>query len=386
VARISGYDQIPETLLEGGLPPQEVNYSLEGEARIRDIVAAAGVDEVICYSLTYSGALERLAALDREAAGDGARRTYYAWDRSRPLVTIVNPISSKQDVMRPTLLPNMLDTLRQNLKVLPEQPVRIFELGRVYITPTESEIEVRRQAMALERERYPRMTAWEPLAAEERLPLEPRRIVGLLSGPRKPRTLFAPDAGSVDAQHNFFDAKGVVEELVARLHLPDVRYEPVSAPLLHPGRSAAVYSGDTLLGVLGEMHPDVAASWDMPGTRIAMWDLDVEAMLAAVPGRVLYSTISPYQPVRQDMAFLVGEQTPAAALAGAIRRAGGSVVTDVMLFDVYRGAPVPEGSKSLAYALTLNSPDHPLTEDEIAKLRKKIEGALRHEFGAALRS
>jgi phenylalanyl-tRNA synthetase beta chain len=117
-----------------------------------------------------------------------------------------------------------------------------------------------------------------------------------------------------------------------------------------------------------------------------MWDLDVEAMLEAVPGRVLYATISPYQPVRQDMAFLVSEQTPAAALAGAIRRAGGSVVTDVMLFDVYRGAPVPEGSKSLAYALTLNSPDHPLTEDEIAKLRKKIEGALRHEFGAVLRS
>ncbi|HET9492604.1 MAG TPA: phenylalanine--tRNA ligase subunit beta [Chloroflexia bacterium] len=386
VARISGYDQIPETLLEGGLPPQEVNYSLEGEARIRDIVAAAGVDEVICYSLTFSGAVERLAALDRETAGDGARPAYDAWDKSRPLVTIVNPISSKQDVMRPTLLPNMLDTLRQNLKVVPEQPVRIFELGRVYITPTESEIEARSQAMALERERYPRMTAWEPQPEEARMPLEPRRVMGLLSGPRKPRTLFAPDAGSAEAQHDFFDAKGVVEELVARLNLPDVRYEPVSAPLLHPGRSAAVYSGDTLLGVLGEMHSDVAAAWEMPGTRIAMWDLDVEAILAAVPGRVLYSTISPYQPVRQDMAFVVGEQTPAAALAGAIRRAGGSVVTDVVLFDVYRGTPVPEGSKSLAYALTLNSPDHPLTEDEIAKLRKKVEGALRHEFGATLRS
>jgi phenylalanyl-tRNA synthetase beta chain len=386
VARISGYDEIPETLLEGGLPPQEVNYSLEGEARIRDIVAASGVDEVICYSLTYSGALERLAALEGDGRADDARPMHRAWDRSRPLVTIVNPVSTKQDVMRPTLLPNMLDTLRQNLKVLPEQPVRIFELGRVYITPTEIEIEALRAAMALDRERYPRMAAWEPLPEEARLPLEPRRILGLMSGPRKPRTLFAPDADSAEVQHDFFDAKGVVEELVARLHLPEICYEPVSAPPLHPGRSAAVYSGDSLLGVLGEVHPDVAASWELPGVRIAMWDLDVEVMLSAVPGRVLYSTISPYQPARQDMAFVVDEQVPAAALAGAIRRSGGSIVTEVTLFDVYRGAPVPEGSKSLAYALTLNSADHPLTEDEIAKLRKKIEGALRHEFGATLRS
>jgi phenylalanyl-tRNA synthetase beta chain len=86
------------------------------------------------------------------------------------------------------------------------------------------------------------------------------------------------------------------------------------------------------------------------------------------------------------MAFVVEEQVQASALAGAIRRAGGAAVTDVTLFDVYRGTPVPEGSKSLAYALTLNSADHPLTEEEIAKLRKKIEGALRHEFGATLRS
>ena len=84
--------------------------------------------------------------------------------------------------------------------------------------------------------------------------------------------------------------------------------------------------------------------------------------------------------------FHAGEEKNDPALAGAIRQAGGSTVTDVTLFDVYRGKPVPEGSKSLAYAVTMNSTDHPLTEDEIAKVRKKIEGALRHEFDATLRS
>ena len=158
VARITGYDLIPETLITGGLPPQEVNYSLEMEAKIRDLMVACGMDEVICYSVTWSGALEKLAALDGGSEGRIRKRnkddadtiphsTYHAYDTSRPPVTIVNPVSSRQDVMRPTLLTNMLDTLRDNLKGQPDRPVRIFELGKVYLSPTEADVEARREAM-----------------------------------------------------------------------------------------------------------------------------------------------------------------------------------------------------------------------------------------------
>jgi len=407
VARITGYDLIPETLITGGLPPQEVNYSLELEAEVRDLMVAGGMDEVICYSVTWSGALEKLVEMDEGrppieqdgSTADNRQPTtgapsphppapspYHANDTSRPLVTIVNPISSKQDVMRPTLLPNMLDTLRNNLKGQPDRPVRIFELGKIYLSPTEEDIARKREAMREDRERYPRMNAWAPVEFEDRLPIEPRRLMGLMSGPRLPRSIYLPDTQALDAQLDFFDAKGVVEQLLAHLHIAGTKWVPVDAGLYHPGRVALLEAQGVDLGLVGELHPKVISEWEIPAGRVAGWDLDVEALISVLPDRVRYRTISSFQPVQQDMAFMVDESKPASDVAEAIRRSGGEAVIGVSLFDVYRGKPIPEGKKSLAFALTLNSPDKPLTEEEIAKLRKKIEGYLSRVIGASLRS
>ncbi|HST04626.1 MAG TPA: phenylalanine--tRNA ligase subunit beta [Chloroflexia bacterium] len=395
VARITGYDQIPETLLYGGLPPQEVNVSLEAEAHLRDLAVECGMDEVITYSVTWS---DDLARLDGLTADDGrqttlvdpsssvVRRPSSATFEGRPLVTIVNPVSSRQDVMRPTLLPNMMSTLRENLKMQPETPVRIFELGKVYLTPTIGEIEARREAMCKERDKYPRMKAWDLVPNEDKLPMEPRRLVGMISGPRAPRSLFAPDSASPAAQADFFDAKGVVEQLLHRLHIAGVEWVPANSPLYHPGRSAAIHAKGVELGIVGELHPHLIDQWEIPAERVAAWDLDVEALLSVLPDRVRYKTISPFPPVRQDMAFVVNEDTEAAKVAQAIRKAGGEAVTGVALFDIYRDKPIPEGKKSLAFAVTLNSPEKPLSEDEVARIRKKIEGFLAREFGASLRS
>jgi phenylalanyl-tRNA synthetase beta chain len=386
VARITGYDLIPETLLDGGLPPQEVNYSLELEAKMRDLMVAAGMDEVICYSVTWSGALERLEALDaRRQTTDEGMPEYHAYDASLPPVKIVNPVSSRQDTMRPTLMTNMLDTLRNNLKGQPDRPIRIFELGKVYLAPTAADIEARQESMRQERERYPRMNGWTPAEFEERLPVEPRRLMGLLAGPRLPRSLYAADSTAAEAQMDFFDAKGVVEELLGHLHIAGVEWVPVDAPLYHHGRVALLRAQGVDLGVVGELHPDVTAAWDVPAGRVAGWDLDVEAVISVMPERVRYKTISPYQPVEQDMAFVVDEDMPASRVAEAIRKAGGDAVVSLSLFDIYRGKPVPEGKKSLAFAVTMNSPEKPLSEEEIARIRKKIEGYLAHELGATLR-
>jgi phenylalanyl-tRNA synthetase beta chain len=394
VARITGYDLIPETLITGGLPPQEVNYSLEQEAKVRDLMVACGMDEVICYSVTWSGALEKLVELDegRRTKDEGPSTTddrqpeYHAYDTSRPLVTIVNPVSSKQDVMRTTLLPNMLDTLRNNLKGQPDRPVRIFELGKIYLSPTEEDIARKREEMRAERERYPRMNAWAPVEFEDRLPVEPRRLMGLMAGPRLPRSLFLPDPQAAGAELDFFDAKGVVEQLLAHMHVAGAKWLPVGAGLYHPGRVALLQAQGVDLGVVGELHPGLVSEWEVPAARVAAWDLDVEALISVLPDRVRYRPISAFQPVQQDMAFVVDESKPASWVADAIRRTGGEVVTSVSLFDIYRGKPIPEGKKSLAFALTLNSPDKPLTEEEIAKLRKRIEGYLSREVGASLRS
>jgi phenylalanyl-tRNA synthetase beta chain len=381
-----GYDLIPETLLEGGLPPQEANPELELERRVQDIMVSCGVDEVITYSVTYSGALRRLAQIEEAAVqGDGSRPRYRSWDPSRPPVTIVNPISVRQDVLRPTLLPNLLDTLRHNLRVRPEEPVRIFELGKIYLTRTEAEVQARKAELAEERVRYPRLQAWEPVPGEERLPLEPRRLAGVMSGPRHPRSLFHPDGDAPAEQLDFFDAKGVVEELLRHLHI-EVQWVPADAPLFHPGRVAALRVGDSLLGVVGELHPSVIREWDVPAQRVAAWDLNFEALLRALPERVLYEPVSPYQPVRQDMAFVVRDDISVAAVRDAIRRAGGRSVTDVSLFDIYTGPPVPQGHKSLAFAITFNSIEKPLTEEDVARLRRRIQHMLERELGAKLRS
>jgi phenylalanyl-tRNA synthetase beta chain len=398
VARIIGYDLIPETLIDGTLPPQEVNVELEVEATVRDLMVACGMDEIIAYSVAHSEALEKLASLESRVQSPESKvgsedsglwtrdfgLSYTSWDTSRPLVTILNPMSSKQDVMRPTLLPNMLDTLRQNLKALPDTPIRIFELGKVYLTPTPEEIEKRRARMAAEREKYPRMQAWEPVPGEELMPVEHRRLLGIMSGPREPRSRFYPEADRA-ARLDFFDAKGVVEELLRHLHITGVEYVRADAPLFHSGRAAMLRANGIELGILGELHPAAVEAWEIPEERACVFDLSLEALMQAIPERHRYAQIGVYAD-RQDMAFLVSTDTSAVAITSMIKQTGGSSVSEVTLFDIYTGAPIPEGYKSLAFGVTFSSPEKPLTEEEIARLRKRIEGRLERELGAKLRT
>jgi phenylalanyl-tRNA synthetase beta chain len=174
--------------------------------------------------------------------------------------------------------------------------------------------------------------------------------------------------------------------MLRHLHIEDVQWLPVDAPLFHPGRAAMLRAGGVDLGVVGEIHPRVLAEWDITAERVAAWDIDVEALIKALPRRVLYRAISPYQPERQDMAFVVDENVPSATVAQAIRRAGGSAVADVYLFDVYRSEQLGEGRKSLAFGVTLSSAEKPLTEEDAARIRNRIEGALSRGLGASLRS
>ena len=325
VARITGYDLIPETLLEGGLPPQEVNRPLELEEHIKDIMVACGLDEVMPYTVAYSVDLEKLARLEGASGNggtDGSRPSYRSWDTSRRPVTIFNPVSSKQDVMRPTLLPNLLATLSQNVKMLGDDPIGIFELGKVFLTPTEEEISSasrsRRREAAL-----PRLQAWEPVPNEERLPVERRQLTAALTGFRYPKTRWHMSGDGQEAYLDFFDAKGVVEELLKQLHISDVQYLPADAPMFHPGRVALIRSGDIDLGVVGELHPTVVEEWELNGQRVAVWDLSIEAITRAMPDRYRYMPVSPYAPVTQDMAFVMPEDTPAGVVADLIQKAGG---------------------------------------------------------------
>lgn len=338
IGRIYGYDRLPPTLMEDELPSQRRNIALEGEEKARDILAGAGLDEVITYSMID---IRDEALLDAPAAGAA----------QPPHVAVLNPLTSDRAHLRRTLLPGVINCARANLRYTGR--IAIFELGRVFHpSPTET------------------------------LPAEPRRIAALMTGPREAPTWLHHDAG----QLGFFDLKGIAEELVTRLRLAAPRWERAEHPALHPGRAARLLIGPTEIGLLGELHPTTRASFGLPEQPVAVMEFDLDALLAGWGASHEMAGISAQPPVFEDLAVVVDEEVAAADVTDTIRQAGGRLLVDVRLFDLYRGGQVPPGRKSLAYALTFQALDRTLTDEETAKARGKIVARLARDFNAALRS
>jgi phenylalanyl-tRNA synthetase beta chain len=182
------------------------------------------------------------------------------------------------------------------------------------------------------------------------------------------------------------EAVKVWDVLRRTLGLPEVEIDqgrPVAG--LHPGRSGALVQGGAVLGEVGEVDPGVLAAVGVR-ERVAWLQLDLGAALALPHGEHAYRPISRYPSSDLDLAFEVDEGVPAARVATAVRGAAGELLVDLALFDVFRGAPVPEGRRSLAYRLRLQAADHTLTDDEITSVRDAVVGAVEGTLGATLRA
>jgi phenylalanyl-tRNA synthetase beta chain len=338
LARISGYDKLPERLLPLELPEPKGNRAIELEDRVRDVLADQGLQEAITYSLTSTEA---------EAKLSGTTPTH---------VTLLNPISPERSVMRRSLLPELLNVVHENLKTV--DTVALYELGFVYL---------------------PR--------SGQPLPDEPRRLAIVLCGRRTVAAWDDPQ-GVRPAQYDFFDLKGVVEGLVADLHLPEVGFRVApSTAWLHPGRSAELTINGAPVGVFGELHPKVAPNFgkEFVERAVQVAEFDLEAILAAVPDRFPYRPFSTLPAAKRDVAVVVPVDTPAERVLAEIRAAGGDLLVGTELFDVYTGEGIPPGTKSLAFALTYQATDHTLSDKEITKAHEKIEGRLRHILKAQIR-
>jgi len=338
VARMYGYDRIPVTLMEDELPPQRVNWELEIEERVRDVLAGCGLSEIINYPLTN---LESIAKLSPGAEPPDANA----------YIRIANPLTNDREYMRQTMMNMMLETVWANLRFADR--VALFEIGRVYL----------------------------PVSGEN-LPEEPRRLCISMTGPRAESSWLGGDADLA----GFFDLKGVVETLLERLNVENVSFEPTQHPTFHPGRVARLLAGDVELGLLGELHPTVRDAFDLPANPVCLLELDMEALTEAAHKVEFMKPISRYPAVRQDLAIIVDEGTPGAKVEEAIRSAGGKLLVDVLLFDVYKGEQVPEGKKSLAYSLTYQSLEGTLTDKQVAKLQGRILKKLKRQIGADLRA
>ncbi len=349
IARIYGYDRFPHTLIDEALPPLRRNVPLEEEERVRDLLVGLGLDEIISYSLIDPGDEARLVL------GDGTLPAL------GEIVILRNALAPERSQMRRTLLSGALRTARNNLRHI--ERVALFEVGHIHY----------------------RAAAPDPAAGETGV-LEPRRLAILLTGPRQGQWFEATDRAPLD----YFDLKGIAEALLERLALSDkAQWERGVHPSFHPGRCARVIVGERELGHIGELHPLVREAFDLPEQPVSLLEWDFEALLDAARDAEAskhIGAISAYPPVHEDLALVVDEAMPTLDVQRAIIQAGLPLVTRALLFDIYRGPQVGAGKKSLAFALTYQSPGKALDEKDVEKLRGRIIKTVEKQLGAKLRS
>jgi phenylalanyl-tRNA synthetase beta chain len=340
IVRIYGYDNIPDTIMADEMPPQRENVDVQLEDQIRDILVGLGLYEVINYRFTHRDIEGTLVPQDEESSLPDA-----------DYVEIVNPSASDRNVLRHTLMINMLENAINNSRYNDRQ--QIFEVGKVYL----QKIEV--------------------------LPEEPLHLGILMTGARDQLTWQADDSRSTV---DFFDLKGVIESLLHALHIEDYTVERSTHTSFHPGRSANLLIRGNSIGTFGELHPKVAQRFKLTDTPVVYAELQVAPLVRYHQRLHSVSSLSTTPAVLEDIALIVNMQVTAGEVEEVIRKAGGRLLKDVQLFDVYMGDPIPEGKKSLAYALTYRDDEKTLTDKNVLKIRKKIIGAAKHRLSAELRS
>jgi phenylalanyl-tRNA synthetase beta chain len=343
VGRIIGYDEIPTLLIAGSVPSPVEQPLRELRERARTLLAEGGMQEVITYSLTTLEALARVTPKEDLAI--------------YPPYRMANPISSDHELLRTTLRASLLQTAASNLR-FQKGEMAIFEAARVYQRPDE---------------RPPR--SGRPFG-EQALPDEREHVAGVVTGRRLDRW-GRPGAESVD----FFDAKAYVDELLRGLNI-EAEYAAADEFAFAPGRTAEIRVDGTRAGVIGQIHPDVAAAFDID-QDVYVFDITIDDLLRGAGKQRKMAPVPRFPAVEQDLALIVDDDLPAGALRAVIEAT--PLVREARIFDVYHGDQVAPAKKSVAFAVAYQSPDHTLTDDEVAKTQRKLVERLRREFGAELR-
>jgi len=338
IARVYGYERIAAKRLSDELPPQIGNPVLEAEERIRDILVSIGLQDTLAY---------RQTSPEREARIFIGRKV----PQGLAYVRLKNPITPERTAMRRSALATMLELLEHNAKFRPG--LALFELGPVFL-PVEGEI----------------------------LPHEALRLSIGLTGAWNVASWDRAQSPAMD----FFDLKGVVGALLNGLHLEGVKFQASEHPSFHPGKCAEVRVGEEILGVMGELHPQVKKNYAFGQDPVLVAEFDGEALVRLSNAVFTNRAISSFPAMVEDIALIVDEGVPADELEALIWQAGGKLLVDVKLFDVYRDARLGEGKKSLAYQLTYQAFDRTLTDKDALNIRNRIVKQTKNTFGAVLRS
>ena len=332
VVRILGYDSVPVTMLSTPIPYQHPDPKRRLVEVVKDTFAASGMQEVISYPLISSDDLEKVSPSDTGS----------------PYLKIANPLNSVEDCLRPSLRPSLLRTLAAN-QGHGEGPFRLFEVGRVF---------------------QPR---------PDELPHEREMVCGILVG-RRWEPSWLEGSESLD----FYDAKGVVEGLLQRLGVA-VGYEPGEDPYFRPGRCAMVAADGVGFGVVGEVHPKIAESFDIRAQPVAFFELHLDGLLEALPtAGQPFAHLARFPAANRDLALVVSVDVPAGRVHSIIARH--RLVDHADLFDIYTGDNVPPGTKSLAFHVSFQAQDRTLTTEEVNRSLQGLMRTLEREVQASLRA
>ena len=324
VARFHGYNNIPTTLMRGQTTRGGYSPEQELERALGAVCRACGYDEIITYSFISPTYYDKI----RWASDDPRRQSF----------KILNPLGEDTSIMRTTVLPSMLEILTRNYNFR-NKSAKLYELGRVYF----------------------------------------KRADGLADEP-KVLTLGAYGDGM-----DFFTLKGAVEAVLKQLRIENVRFLADSEnPSYHPGRCAKVFSGDRLLGVLGQIHPHVADNYGVDAELYAA-ELRFDALYESKGSQPLYQPLPKFPAVTRDIAVVCDASVTVGELEDAIRKGAKGLLKDAALFDIYTGTGIAPGKKSVAFNLTLRADDRSLTAEEADADVKSILTALEQECGAVLR-
>lgn len=347
VARVIGYESLPETLPVGQTAPVMIDPVVEFVRGIQDSLSAAGMNEVITYPMLDDA---ELALLNPD--GDEVPAQLGLANRPDiPFVKAMNPLRSEWQQLRPTMLPAILRNVAENLKYNPL--VSVFETGRVYLPE-----------------------------GIDQLPDERRTLCAAIAG-----TFSPADLHQTPREAEFFDLSGILAHLFEEIGAKNVELRQGAHPSLHPGRAAQIVAAKKVIGIAGEIHPLVAEQFEIDrNRRVAIVEIDLPLLMELGLEAFRYRPVSRFQPVQQDFAIVVDEATPAGDVQRVLEDATQPMSTSVQLFDVYRGESIGNGNKSLAFRVTLAAPDRALNDKDIDKIRKRVEKQLKQQVSGALRS
>jgi len=335
VARLKGFERIPETLPEIDMEYSEQSPIRTVSQRVSEVMLSAGFNEIITYSFIGSDWLNRLGLPD----GD---------PRRSPIV-LSNPMNEDMAVMRTTLIPSILKTCVTNINYL-NYDVRVYEIARVF----------------------------KP--QEKGLPAEEEHLCALISGKRYPKQW-----GMATSDVDFYDIKGIWETVVDKLGLLEIEYiDNSDYPYLDGAQSCAVMSGKTPIGCIGKVAPAVMKGFDL-GRDAYVLEVNLSALLGCASREISFKPLSRFPSVLRDISMVVGGDVTSGKVIEAITQAGDSLIRDVTIFDVYQGKQIQGDKKSLALTVRYQSEEKTLTDEEVNMVHGRVLDVLKKRLDVQIR-